>query len=671
MTWSRLPTGSFTGIDWSREGATDGFDPYLVWAEADQFSGYEERPGKWLPGVIELHFGWTITSFIAVASPHSARVREVFTSRAAPTGLRFCSAQVSREFFQQIRPGGRLYEVVKRFELGLPAGDQLRGPGEPLPSRPPPIAKTSGKAHAAPPLTGKIIGLIDDSLALAHANFLDDAGRPRTAFFWRQDGQGVGRVPRSMGYGHELTAADIRDAIACNTRHGVCDEDGVYIDLGLSTLGQKSPGGRLRFHALDTAESHGTFVLDLAAGPVPLPARVANLPPGFDAPPSWNRPDDEASRCPIVAVQLDYDTVLDTSGGSMNVGVLDGLLYILSRCESTAEITVNISFGTLAGPHDGTSILEAAMDQLVDLCGGRLRIVLAAGNGYQSRTRASMPLTASSKPTAPWRRKATLHWQVQPDDRTQSFLELWLPPGAHDVRIELTPPGLPALPPLRRGESRMWVTEPGQPCCAVIYPRSVATGENGTCALVALARTFSFAPGAVTAPSGPWRVTLTTRSGDAVVDAYIERDDIVSGSRNGARQSHFEDQDYVVDAAVDGPSNPSLIRRSGNFNSIATGSQTISVGATRMSHTAAGHGIPDPKWAIYSSREPDPDESRPERPGVVKMPRSQAYGDENPVLEGVTAAGTRSGAMVRLRGTSTAAPQVTRRLLNTSGTQRP
>jgi hypothetical protein len=432
-----------------------------------------------------------------------------------------------------------------------------------------------------------------------------------------------------------------------------------------------SPGGRIRFHALDTPESHGTFVLDLAAGPMPLPSRVANLPPGFNAPPSWQPADDDASRCPVVAVQLDYGTVQDTSGGSMNVGVLDALLYILSRCDAAAEITVNISFGTLAGPHDGTSVLEAAMDQLVALYEGRLRLVLAAGNGYQSRTHANIPLSAARKPPAPWRRKATLAWQVQPDDRTQSFLELWLPPGAHDVEIEITPPGRAPLPPLRLGESRMWTDDAQQPCCALIYPRSVATGDNGTCALLALSRTFSFQPGAVTAPAGRWRVKLSTSSGEAVVDAYIERDDIVNGARNGARQSHFEDEDYVLGAAVDSPSDPTLIRRSGSFNSIATGARTVSAGATRMSHTTAVPGVPDPEWALYSPRKPDPDRSRPERPGVVKVPRAEGFGDENPALQGVTAAGSRSGALVRLRGTSAASPQVTRRLVNASGKKRP
>jgi hypothetical protein len=106
---------------------------------------------------------------------------------------------------------------------------------------------------------------------------------------------------------------------------------------------------------------------------------------------------------------------------------------------------------------------------------------------------------------------------------------------------------------------------------------------------------------------------------------------------------------------VDAPGNPSLIRRSGNFNSIATGKKTVSVGGTR---------IVGPRWAHYSPQKPDPDAGRPERPGVVKTPDAAAFSDENPALTGLRAAGTYSGSAVRLRGTSDAAPQETRRIFN-------
>ena len=104
--------------------------------------------------------------------------------------------------------------------------------------------------------------------------------------------------------------------------------------------------------------------------------------------------------------------------------------------------------------------------------------MLAAGNGYQTRTHANIPLTSASKPLPPWRRKAAADWRVQPDDRTQSFLELWLPVGAHEVEIEVTPPGRAPLPALRWGESRMWTDGQALPCRALIYPRSVARART-------------------------------------------------------------------------------------------------------------------------------------------------------------------------------------------------
>jgi hypothetical protein len=243
---------------------------------------------------------------------------------------------------------------------------------------------------------------------------------------------------------------------------------------------------------------------------------------------------------------------------------------------------------------------------------------------------------------------------------TQNFLEIWLPEGAEGVSVQITPPGHTALPALGWGQSGTWNDTQGKPLCALIYPKAVATGTHGTCALVAVAPTFAFKNGTATAPSGVWQVTLTNTHRDAVtIDAYVERDDEIIGVRTGARQSHFEDPWYDTTgnptSFVDHPHNPSPIRRSGNFNSIGTGARTVSVGGRRIS---------DGSWARYSPRKPDPDASRPERPGVVKVPDTHAYSDENPILLGLKAAGTRSGGVARLVGTSDAAPQVTRKILN-------
>ncbi|HSV51025.1 MAG TPA: hypothetical protein VLJ57_02830 [Burkholderiaceae bacterium] len=624
MKWTKLPKGKFTGIDWAKPGATAGFDPYLIWAEADQFAGYGKHQPQWLSLILQLTPGTSVAQLTAAASPKWLHIAPVYTSVAAPAGLRFCTARVRPAFFKELRQGGVIHGLVKRFELGMPLGNA----DDPTGAGTPPYAPV-GKL-----LDGKVIGMIDGGLAFAQANFLRN-GKARAKYFWRQDHQGWGPSPAATGYGHELTASDIDHALKRYTFNGLVDEELVYrhFQMGMP---------------LEKLVNHGTHVLDLAAGPRTLEAQVARP----DAPPSWALADDDASRAPIVAVQLDWDTIIDTSGGSMNVHILDGLMYILSRCAPGAKIAVNMSWGTLAGPHDGTSVLEAAMDELIHLQSGRLDVVLPVSNSYQSRTHANVSLSKNER--------VTLHWRGQPGDSSQNFLEIWVQEGHEGLEIAITPPGRSALPPLKFGESAMWIDGGDKPICSLIYPASVATGERGTCALVAVAPTFSFHHGTATAPSGVWEVSLVNRQKAPVtVDAYVERDDEIIGVRTGSRQSHFEDRWYDTsgnpDSFVDHPGNPSPIRRSGNFNSIATGRNTTSVGGTRLS---------DGTWAIYSPRNPDPDPTRPQRPGVVMVPATHAASDENEALVGVGGAGTRSGSRVRLVGTSSAAPQVTRKQFN-------
>ena len=630
MAWTPLPVGGFTGIDWNQPGATTGFDPYLIWAEADDFSGYGlEEPPTWLPLMLEVARGVSMDDLRAATSRRWFYLPPVYTSHAAPVGLTFCTCRVKQEFFEQIQRGGRLHELVRRFELGLPAGHQSDDP-----------TKRSGKGRAAvrDRLAGKVVGLIDGGLAFAHANFVDGK-RTRIRHFLRQDREGEGAAPSGFCYGHELTGAAIEQAMRANRFDGLVDETRVYAQFEMGC-------------ELDKQLNHGTHVLDIACGPRTVQAQVAGAPGDLDAPPSWAWADDVASRCDIVAVQLDWDTVKDTSGGSMNVHIMDALMYILSRCEPSAKIAVNLSWGTQAGPHNGSSMLERVMDQLIALEARRLQIVLPAGNGYQARLHANDRVEPGHE--------ATLHWRGLHDDITQNFLELWLSPGATGITIQITPPGRDALPPLGWGESGTWNGDGDQPLCALIFPERVATGSNGTCALLAVAPTSSFDAGRATSPSGTWELRIRNHGPDAVTfDAYVERDDEIVGVRTGARQSHFEDALYDTSgnpgSFVDHPDNPTLIRRSGTFNSIATGRATLTVAGTRM----AG-----PPWALYSPRKPDPDASRPKRRRVVKVPDTDAPSDENEALLGLKAASSRSGGVARMVGTSDAAPLLTRKVIN-------
>ena len=129
--------------------------------------------------------------------------------------------------------------------------------------------------------------------------------------------------------------------------------------------------------------------------------------------------------------------------------------------------------------------------------------------------------------------------------------------------------------------------------------------------------------------------------------------------RTGALQSHFEDDFYDIggnlQSFVDAPDNPTLIRRSRIFNSIATGDGIVAVCGTRVTGSY---------WARYSPQDTDPSPDRPRRPHVLRYPKRSAPSDENPILLGLEAAGSRSGSVVRMVGTSDAAPQVTRERFN-------
>lgn len=650
LPWQPLPKGGVTGIDWATPQTIDSADPYLAWAEADRFSGYRLGSGtdaapRWLPIVIELGADAEVIDLVRASQTSWLQIPPAYLGRP---GLRFCSARASKGFFTALRQQPRLRQLVQRYELGLPV-EHHTGPLEH------PATATSLPTPVLGKLRGKVLGLIDGGIALAHAHFIRPDGTPRVRHFWRQDHRfggdparrpldpaRAGPTPDQMGYGHEITGTALQAAMAAHTNGGVLDEESLYQHLQLWDLNHTA--------------HHGTHVMSLACGP----SRLTGTMGSEDTPPVWSATNDEASRCDLIAVQLDWSNVLDTSGGAMNVSILDGLLYILSRCADDAKVVVNISWGTLAGPHDGTSILEAALDQLIELSGGRLQIVVPAGNGYQSRTHANQTLAPGAS--------VTLGWRVHPGDQTQSFLELWLGDPAlsaepvRDVAIAVRPPGRAPLPPMQVGEAGVWPSA-SAPSCALIFPRRSPLGTQATCALLALAPTFSHHPSVTTAPFGLWLVTITNQGlNPLVLDAYVERDDVALGTHTGARQSYLEDPCYDtsggLESFIDDPLNPCPVRRCGTFNSLSTGARTVAVGGIRHATSAF-----DP-FVRYSPRIPDLGASRPQRPGIKRLPDRLAVSDDSAMLWGVRGAGSRSGSVVRLVGTSAAAPQVARDLLN-------
>ena len=623
--------GIWTGQRWtSQTWETMAVDPYLVWAEATGFADLGGMPGRWVPLILELSL--PVAQFAAEMAKRAdnqgsrrwIELDRMYRQPAAGLGsTTFCTAIVTKTFFTKLArhkdPAGSapLRDLIKRFELGLPIVSKL----DIQTAQAPAIVHRAHKAGLPPAC---VVGIIDDGLAFAHERFRNPDGSTRIDFFWDQ-GYHAPDIDRP-GYGRELSNAVI-DALTAQCRSdGSVDEDAVY-----RLTGYREVRRRL---------AHGTVVMDLACGS--KPAKVSDSSPH------------------IVCVQLQMPSrrTRDRSAGWLAVRVLDGVRYILDRAAKIAPadcpVIVNLSFGNIAGPHDGSSIIEQALDQLIELRtapGQRagLEIVIAAGNSNLARCHARFSVAAGSK--------KSLSWRILPDDPTPNFLEVWLPQvgnGSQDVVLEVTAPsGTVCAGVVRPGSAQRW-NAGNEALCTVVYLKRVATGDR-TMILVAVAPTLSFEPRRAAAPSGTWTVTLENRNKRPMtVDAWIQRDETPFDFPRHGRQSRFEDAHYQrFDPCGrlkedDAGNERSYIKRAGTVNSIATGDKTLVIGGFRRSDRAA---------AKYSSCGPA---LKPRTRARRVDPDVAAVSEDSVTCHGVLGAGARSGSIVAINGTSVAAPQITR-----------
>ena len=100
----------------------------------------------------------------------------------------------------------------------------------------------------------------------------------------------------------------------------------------------------------------------------------------------------------------------------------------MRHVKNDARAVINLSLGAFAGPHDGSSLLEQAIDSIAEQSNGRITFVVAAGNTGRvtddgtrdaKRCHASFTLKADES--------RVLAWDIDRADSTESFLELWSP----------------------------------------------------------------------------------------------------------------------------------------------------------------------------------------------------------------------------------------------------
>lgn len=507
---------------------------------------------------------------------------------------------------------------IRRIELGT-AADNPFGKLAAETS----VRASSVRRSIAPP--SAIVAVIDDGLAFAHERFRFRNGQTRFKYFWNQDDTtGIGQ-PAEFQSGRELSEAEINGLLAsCISPFGAVDEDWLYRQAG-----QKLVGRRVK---------HGTHVMDIACGMDPA---------------------DVTPQSPyLIGVQLPSRVTERTSGVLLTPAVRDAIHYIIARADRIADeigsaplpIVVNISYGIIAGPHDGGGVFEAAIDQLVEGRPTPLRVVLPAGNHYLARCHAGFDLPAGGS--------QLLRWRVQPDNKAGSFMELWLPRVAAGgdlrphVQLRVTTPTRESSGWISPGQDWFWPSEGGPRFWAVNYDPPGMRPRL----FLAMAPTANLSAQPRTAPAGTWLVELRNMAGPVAVEAWIQRGDTPFGYPLWGRQSRFEDSEYRrFDPAgrpwqEDTPCT-SYIRRRGTINALATGQRSIVVGGFRRCDRAP---------SIYSGSGPTatPITIPPQRTG----PDASAAADDSPALRGLLAAGTRTGSVAAMNGSSVAAPQVTRRI---------
>jgi subtilisin family serine protease len=351
---------------------------------------------------------------------------------------------------------------------------------------------------------GIVVGIVDFGLDFTLEDFVNPDGTTRIAFIWDQS----------------LTPQAGEAAPAGFTR-------GVEYDADAINAALKDPNPFSVVRHLPEPASHGTHVAGTAAGSGR--SGDATFPAG--------RYVGVAPEATIIYVQP------DTSGnaGSFtdSVAVAEAMSYIYQKAAQLGRpCVVNMSLGQNGGSHDGESVVEQAVDRLLEVPGRAF--VHAAGNEHTWRGHASGGLTEGEVRTLQWRTGGGMpvpggQLPAGPD-RSPNELEIWYSPR-DELHVRLIDPTGAPTPVVIPGQTELHNFPGGNSAFVDSERFSPLNGD---------ARIFlAVDPGTTTqVAAGIWRVEITAvrvRSGR--FDAWIERD-ARDPANNFADQSFFVGTDF-------------------------------------------------------------------------------------------------------------------------------
>jgi len=495
--------------------------------------------------------------------------------------------------------------LVRRLRIAIPHGQCLERSLDALDLPPANIYKQ----HE---LTGRdiVIGIIDDGCALAHPDFLtidDSTGarsyRSRILTLWDQSQPATNEdvtagwtAVNGFNYGRELPQAAIDAMLAKHASALRVDEDAVYNEL------------RYEVGAPDELATHGTKVMGIAAG-------NGNSMMG------WHGVAPEAD---IIFVQLPPYSVKHAPK-LLSDKIVHAAHFIFQRAleMNKQAAVVNISYGGYAGPHDGTSAWEMAIDELLTVT--NRAVVVSAGNAFEADCHAMGSIKKAAK--------HRLHWVLNPFDTTRNDLEIWYDGAAAlELMLEM-PDGSQTFGPFPFcPRTDLQRKSDGAIIGSVEHVQNDPTnGDNSI--LIALGPTMadSTAPKPLASvASGTWIVRLRNIGTVAAeFHGWIQRDDL--GKTGAHQQSHF----------AAGDAHPAY-----TLGDFSTGKLTISTGAFNAATSEV---------SPYSSCGPTrASAGNPSR----QKPELLAPAEELATGGGVLTSASRQSAPHRMNGTSAAAPHV-------------